>query len=164
MERDTKHLMISVGFGDDGWSLACNKRRLCQSFMSSRISINEIKSVDWDKAAAISNRFKDYEWYMPIIYQKSGYKGGEWNFSYPKFLKDSKRQTSCKSMKANVWHLLLSCCILFGEFLLFSNSNSIKGRLKNSNTTAPGNGQYVVGYLAISGVHIYYLIKNEHVK
>jgi len=51
---------------------------------------------------------------------------------------------------------------LFGEFLLFSNSNSIKGRLKNSNT-APGNGQYqyVVGYLAISGVHIYYLIKNE---
>jgi len=119
MERDTKHFMISVGFGDDGWSLACNKRRLCQSFMSSRISINEIKSVDWDKAAAISNRFKDYEWYMPIIYQKSGYKGGEWNFSYPKFLKDSKRQTACKSMKANVWHLLLSCCICSVNFYSF---------------------------------------------
>ena len=52
-----------------------------------RISINEIKSVDWDKAAAISNRFKYYEWYMPIIYQKLGCKGGKWNFSYPTFSK-----------------------------------------------------------------------------
>ena len=68
MERDTKHFMISVGFGDDGFEAynkcvyegACNKRRLCQSLRAHapRISINEIKSVDWDKAAAISNRFK----------------------------------------------------------------------------------------------------------